>query len=165
MMRPRATAGAVVVIAATLALAGCGSSPSGFAERSVGWQARVASIANDAAAGNSVAAIAELTALQAELDGAQAAGAVTTARADLIRSAIDLVRHDLSGSAPTATPTTAATAAPSPAPAPATPSTDTTVIAPPQPAPPSTPATGNGNSNGKGDGNGNGKGKAKGSGD
>jgi len=124
--------------------AGCSPAPVALSEEvSTDMQSGVVAVAEAAAAGDPVSALARLDELQQKLDAALAVGDVSAERADAIQSAIDTVGADL---APTPEPTVE-----------------------PQPEPTADPGvtddgdddnSGPGNNNGNGN-SGNGKGKDK----
>jgi hypothetical protein len=77
-------------------LAGCSPTPAALSEEvSTGMQSGVVAVAEAAAAGDSVGALARLDELQQKLDAALAAGEVSAERAVAIQTAIDAVRADL----------------------------------------------------------------------
>lgn len=77
-------------------LAGCTPAPTTMSEEvSTDMQSGVVAVAEAAATGDSVSALARLDELQQKLDAALAAGAVSAERADAIQTAIDAVRADL----------------------------------------------------------------------
>jgi hypothetical protein len=86
-----------VAAALTLAvLAGCTPAPTTLSEEiSTDMQSGVVAVAEAAAAGDSVSALARLDELQQKLEAALAAGAVSAERAGAIQTAIDTVRTDL----------------------------------------------------------------------
>ena len=84
-------------------LAGCTPAPTTLSEEvSTDMQSGVVAVAEAAAAGDSVSALARLDELQQTLDAALTAGEVSAERADGIQAAIDTVRADL---VPTPEPT------------------------------------------------------------
>jgi len=92
----RVTATFVAVALSLAALAGCTPAPTTLSEEtSTDMQSGVVAVAEAAAAGDSVSALARLDELQQKLDAALAAGAVSAERADAIQTAIDAVRADL----------------------------------------------------------------------
>jgi hypothetical protein len=77
-------------------LAGCTPAPTALSEEvSTAMQSGVVAVAEAAAAGDSVSALARLDELQQKLDAALAAGEVSADRAAAIQTAIDTVRADL----------------------------------------------------------------------
>ena len=99
----RVTATFVAVALSLAALAGCTPAPTTLAEEiSTDMQNGVVAVAEAAAAGDSVSALARLDELQQKLDAALAAGAVSAERAGAIQTAIGAVRADLQ---PTPEPT------------------------------------------------------------
>jgi len=145
-------------------LSGCASSDAGLeADTGRELQQGVVLVADAAAAGDTVGAIAALDALEARLAEAEAAGSVSASRLTDIRAAIATVRADLSAVVETPAPT------PTPTPTPSS-------VEPVEPAAPvddgadepgddGGPGNGNGNDGGgkngdkgnNGNGNGNGK--------
>lgn len=93
-MRRRPTAALAVALACGILLAGCAPRPLGD-DAALSLQASVRQVAENAAANDPTAAIGELDALQARLDGAVADGEVGTERARAIQAAVDTVRVDL----------------------------------------------------------------------
>jgi hypothetical protein len=90
----------IVTVAVALALSaamltGCASNPDVSAETGKTLQESVQQVASLAAAGDPTAALAELDALQGELESAVDDGAVSTQRSTSIQTSIDLVRADL----------------------------------------------------------------------
>ena len=101
MRRVTLTFAAVALSVAVLA--GCSPAPTTLSEEiSTDMQSGVVAVAEAAAAGDSVSALARLDELQQKLDAALAAGEVSAERADAIQTAIDTVRADLQ---PTPEPT------------------------------------------------------------
>jgi len=143
-------------------LSGCASSDAGLeADTGRELQQGVVMVADAAAAGDTVGAIAALDALEARLAEAEAAGSVSASRLTDIRAAIATVRADLSAvvetPAPTPTPTPSSVEPAEPA-APVDDGAD-------EPGDDGGPGNGNGNDGGgkngdkgnNGNGNGNGK--------
>lgn len=94
MRRVSVTFAAIALSVAVLA--GCTPAPTTLSEEiSTDMQSGVVAVAEAAAAGDSVSALARLDELQQKLDAALAAGAVSAERADAIQTAIDAVRADL----------------------------------------------------------------------
>lgn len=148
-MNARLAAFAAAVALTAGGVAGCAVTPGDISSGTAGeLQTTVVAIAESAAAGDAAGALAQLDALQQQLDAAVANGSVSAERAAAIQSRIDLVRADLQPP-PVVEPTTE----PAPAPAPAV--TD---------GGDDDDGGGNENSgpgNNSGDENGNGKGKGK----
>jgi len=95
-VRVRLASCAAAVALATGALAGCAAaSPEISTATSGAMQTTVVSIAQSAATGDPTTALAQLDALQQQLDAAVADGSVTAERASSIQTRIDLVRGDL----------------------------------------------------------------------
>lgn len=114
-MNVRLAAFAAAVALTAGALAGCAATPADISSGTAGeLQTTVVAIAESAAAGDAAGALAQLDALQQQLDAAVADGSVSAERAAAIQSRIDLVRADLQPP-PVVEPTTE----PAPAPAPA----------------------------------------------
>jgi len=111
----RRVAVTITAIALGLALlAGCTPAPTALSEEvSSDMQSGVVAVADAAAAGDAVGALARLDELQQKLDAARASGDVSAERADAIQAAIDTVRTDL---APTPESTPEPTAEPQPDP-------------------------------------------------
>jgi hypothetical protein len=112
------------MIAAGSLLAGCGDGNRSLSdEASAHLAPRVEAIRAAAAAGDRAAAQAEVGRVRQTLDDLQAAGAVDTAEAATVLSALAGVEQQL-GLLPEPTTTTTATTAPAPAPRPVPPSDD-----------------------------------------
>ncbi|MCS5734472.1 hypothetical protein [Herbiconiux daphne] len=100
-----ASAAAVIVVALTVGLAGCAGASSGIsAGTGELMQSTVVTAANQAAAGDSAAALATIDNLETQLEQASSKGDVSPSRAATIQQAIDAVRADLLTPAPAATP-------------------------------------------------------------
>jgi ribosomal protein S20 len=109
----RLAAFAAAVALTAGALAGCAVTPGDISSGTAAeLQTTVVAIAESAAAGDPAGALAQLDALQQQLDAAVADGSVSAERAAAIQSRMDLVRADLQPP-PVVEPTT------EPAPAPA----------------------------------------------
>ncbi|WP_460772284.1 hypothetical protein [Microbacterium sp. GXF7504] len=102
-------AGALATVL-TLGLAGCAGGTDLNTSTADRLQDEVATIAELAAAGDPTNALATADALQTHLTAALEAGTVSAARADRIRTALDLVRQDLAALLQAATPAPEATA-------------------------------------------------------
>jgi len=85
----------MVVLVSGAALTACAPAPAVSDEASQGMQASVQLVAEHAAANDLAAAVSELDALQARLDGAKKSGDVSDERSADVQAAIDLVRADL----------------------------------------------------------------------
>lgn len=110
-MKRRIRAFALCAALLTGGLAGCATAtPDVTREVSSQMQAVVLSVAESAAAGDTVTALQRLDELQQRLDAAVAAGDVSAERAAAIQQAIDAVRADLQ---PAPEPTVAPTPDPS----------------------------------------------------
>lgn len=95
-MIARIAAFAVALLLSVGVLTGCAGAPAEISrETSTQMQTTVASIAESAAAGDAVSALAGLDALQQQLDTALADGSVSAERAASIQRRLDLVRADL----------------------------------------------------------------------
>ncbi len=95
-MNARLAAFAAAVALTAGALAGCATTPGDISSGTAGeLQTTVVAIAESAAAGDAAGALAQLDALQQQLDAAVADGSVSAERAAAIQSRIDLVRADL----------------------------------------------------------------------
>ena len=95
-MSVRLVSFAVGVALTASALAGCAAAtPEISSTASSEMQTTVVSIAESAAAGDAATALAQLDALQQQLDAAVADGSVSAERAASIQTRIDLVRGDL----------------------------------------------------------------------
>jgi hypothetical protein len=93
------------VLALVLVFSGCAQTDTDLAADSAGrLQSLVVSVAQVAATGDYTSAIAELDALQAELDASRGRGDVSEERAASIQAAIDAVRADLQQAAEPASP-------------------------------------------------------------
>ncbi|MEO6825997.1 MAG: hypothetical protein ABI255_07890 [Microbacteriaceae bacterium] len=87
------------------ALTGCVQAEPDFSPGAAGQlQQSVAAVTGSAAAGQVEQAIAELDALQAQLNEATASGSVDAARSARIQASIDLVRADLVSALPAPSP-------------------------------------------------------------
>lgn len=151
-MSPRRLAVATaIVVSAAMGLGGCASSPAEIApSTSEVMQSTIVTAAEQAAAGDTSAALVAIDSLQAQLEKAIASGDVSASRAISIQQSIDLVRGDLQP-APVVEPAPAETVAPETA-VPET--SDDPLIEPENPG-----DKGNGNDGNNGNGNnGNGKG-------
>ena len=87
-----------VLLVATLTgavLAGCAPAPEVSASAAEQLQTSVRLVADQAAAGDTAAAVGSLDALQAQLDAAVASEGVSDERAQTVQAKIDLVRADL----------------------------------------------------------------------
>ncbi len=112
-MRARVLTFVTALMLSASVLAGCANtSPEISSGASTQMQTVVVSIAESAAAGDAVSALAQLDQLQQVLDAALADGSVTAERGASIQTRIDLVRADLQPEPvvePTPEPTTAPT--------------------------------------------------------
>ena len=112
-MRARVLTFVTALMLSASVLAGCANtSPEISSGASTQMQTAVVSIAESAAAGDAVSALAQLDQLQQLLDAALADGSVTAERGAAIQTRIDLVRADLQPEPvvePTPEPTTAPT--------------------------------------------------------
>ncbi len=92
----RITVSFTAIALSVAVLAGCAPTPAALSEEvSTGMQSGVVAVAEAAAAGDAVGALARLDELQQKLDAALAAGEVSAERAGAIQAAIDAVRADL----------------------------------------------------------------------
>jgi len=111
-MRARVLTFVTALILSASVLAGCANtSPEISSSASTQMQTVVVSIAESAAAGDAVSALAQLDQLQQLLNAALADGSVTAERGASIQTRIDLVRADLQPE-PVVEPTPEPTAAP-----------------------------------------------------
>jgi len=101
---------AALILAMTLALAGCATATELAPSTAEGLQASVVEVSTLASDGDVTGALARLDALQSELDAAVAAGDVSAERVASIQQAIDLVRADLEALVPEPEPTPTPTA-------------------------------------------------------
>jgi hypothetical protein len=123
----------VGALALSLGLGGCAQTPELPDDVATALQSHVMAVSTAAADLDYVTALTRLAELEVTLDDAIARGTITAERAQAIRSAIELVRTDL-----------------------------TALSVPPEPVDEDTSGPGNGNGgNGNGNGNGNGKDKDK----
>ncbi|MFB2583792.1 hypothetical protein [Herbiconiux liukaitaii] len=96
MRATRRGAVSALVLSAVVALSGCAPAESDIAAGTSSlMQSTIVTAAEQAAAGDTAAALATLDSLQAQLQQASADGDVSTARAASIQQSIDTVRADL----------------------------------------------------------------------